>query len=202
MIGAKRRITMSQTKPIKNWDEMQAFKNYYLIKHKNLRNYTLIVLGLNTALRISDLLRIQWGDVYNFKKGIFRKHLEVRETKTGKRNCIALNHNVVSALKLYQETLSDISDDTYVFPSRKNKLYHLSRYQAYRIVKEAADAAEIDEVIGCHSMRKTFGYQASKQGVPPALLMSIYNHSSYQITKRYLDIDQDDKDEAFTKINL
>lgn len=193
---------MSQTKPIKNLNEMQAFRDYYLVKHKNLRNYALIVLGLNTALRISDLLSVQWKDVYDFKKDNFRKHLEVMEAKTGKTNRIALNTSVTSALKLYQKSILDIQENDYIFPSPKNKLCHLSRYQAYRIVKQAADAAEIDEVIGCHSMRKTFGYQASKQGIPPALLMSIYNHSSYQITKRYLDIDQDDKDEAFSKINL
>lgn len=39
-------------------------------------------------------------------------------------------------------------------------------------------------------------------GVPPALIMSIYNHSSLEITKRYLSIDQDDKDEVFLNMNL
>ena len=34
------------------------------------------------------------------------------------------------------------------------------------------------------------------------MLMSIYNHSSYQITKHYLCIDQDDKDAVFLKIKL
>ena len=42
-------------------------------------------------------------------------------------------------------------------------------------------------------MRKTFGYYAWKYGTPPAVLMDIYNHSSYEITKRYLGIKQDDK---------
>ena len=32
--------------------------------------------------------------------------------------------------------------------------------------------------------------------------MHIYNHSSYQITKRYLGIDQDDKDKLFMKLEL
>ena len=32
--------------------------------------------------------------------------------------------------------------------------------------------------------------------------MDIYNHSSYQITRRYLGIDQDDKDQVFEKIRL
>lgn len=56
------------------------------------------------------------------------------------------------------------------------------------------------EHISCHSLRKTFGYHAWKQSVPPTMLMDIYNHSSYQITKRYLGIDQDDKDQVFEKI--
>lgn len=60
----------------------------------------------------------------------------------------------------------------------------------------------IDGTISCHSLRKTFGYQAWKEGAEPALLMAVFNHSSYNITKRYLCIDQDDKDELFLKMNL
>ena len=78
----------------------------------------------------------------------------------------------------------------------------LSRFQAFRIIKRAAAFAGADTNISCHSLRKTFGYHAWKQGTPPALLMAIYNHSSYQITKRYLCIDQDDKDEVYSKIRL
>lgn len=193
---------MSQTKPIKNISEMKAFRDYYLLENYNLRNYVLIVFGLNTALRISDLLTVCWADIFDFKKKSFRKHLEITESKTGKRNIIALNSSIVSALLLYKESFSHITEKDFLFPSPKDPTTHLSRYQAYRIVKHAADAVGIDGVIGCHSMRKTFGYQASKQGVSPAILMNIYNHSSYQITKRYLDIDQDDKDETFFKVTL
>lgn len=35
-----------------------------------------------------------------------------------------------------------------------------------------------------------------------AVLMEIYNHSSFEITKRYLGIEQDDKDSVFLEINL
>ena len=35
-----------------------------------------------------------------------------------------------------------------------------------------------------------------------SITMAIYNHSSLEITKRYLAIDQDDKDEIFLNINL
>lgn len=193
---------MSQTKPIKNIDEMHAFRDYYLQEDYNVRNYVLIVFGLNTALRISDLLTVRWRDVFSFQKQCVKKHLEITESKTGKHNTIALNSSVTSALLLYKKYLTHISMEDFLFPSPKDPSAHLSRCQAYRIVKRAACAVGIEVVIGCHSMRKTFGYQASKQGISPAVLMNIYNHSSYQITKRYLDIDQDDKDETFCKVTL
>lgn len=193
---------MSQTKPIKNATEMKQFRDYYLHEHPNLRNYMMIVLGLNTALRISDLLSVRWEDVWDFSKDQFWKHIKVTESKTGKENRIALNTSVRQALLLYKQSIAKPNPSDFLFPSPKVNSKPLSRYQAFRIVKRAAEHAGIEEVIGCHSMRKTFGYQASKQGIPPALLMNIYNHSSYQITKRYLDIDQDDKDEAFCKVNL
>ena len=52
------------------------------------------------------------------------------------------------------------------------------------------------------ALRKTFGYHAWQQGTPPALLMNLYNHSSYQITKRYLGIGQDERDQVYLQINL
>jgi integrase len=195
-------VVMSQTQPIKNVAEMKQFRDYYLYEHFNLRNYTMIVIGLNTALRVSDLLSLHWENVWDFPRNQFRKHIEVVESKTGKTNRIAINTSVQQALLLYKDSLSGIASTDFLFPSPRDNTKPLSRYQAFRIVKRAAESVGIEGVISCHSMRKTFGYQASKQGVPPALLMNIYNHSSYQITKRYLDIDQDDKDEAFCKINL
>ncbi len=34
------------------------------------------------------------------------------------------------------------------------------------------------------------------------MLVSIYNHSSYEVTKRYLGIEQDDRDKIFQEIIL
>lgn len=194
---------MSTTRPIKDKNALEMFKNYYLMK-KNLRNYSLIVAGLNTALRISDLLALQWKHVYNFSAHRFLKHICITEQKTGKQSMIAMNLSVtesLSALLTCDDCAPKLPED-YIFTSSKNPKTPLSRYQAYRIIKEAAEAAHLEEPVSCHSLRKTFGYFAWKEGVPPAMLMNIYNHSSYQITKRYLCIDQDDRDEVFLKINI
>ena len=96
---------MGTTQPIRNAAEVEQLKNYYYEKKPNLRNYTLICLGMNSALRISDLLELNWKDVYNFEKSCFLKHLSVTEHKTGKQTQIALNHSALEALKVYMDSI-------------------------------------------------------------------------------------------------
>lgn len=192
---------MSTTQPIKDMSKLQLFKNYYKLEKINDRNYCLIIIGLNSALRISDILHLTYGSVYDFEKSKWKTHIVVREQKTAKINKIYINSELHETLAQYMN-LSSHQETDYLFAGHSGCLQPLSRCQAFRIIKEAALYAGLDANISCHSLRKTFGYHAWKQGTPPALLMNIYNHSSYQITKRYLGIDQDDKDAVFKKIIL
>lgn len=192
---------MGTTQPIRNKNQLKQFVNYYLYTNPVPRNYALIVMGLNTALRISDILKLKWSEVYDFNKEKFKKHLLVHEAKTGKENIIALNKNVQHSLSSYMIEHHP-NPDNYIFTKTTDYTLPLSRSQAFRIVKKAAMCAVAENNISCHSLRKTFGYHAWKQGTPPALLMDIYNHSSYSVTKRYLGIDQDERDAIFMKIEL
>jgi len=191
---------MGTTQPIRYKDQINQIQQYYK-RRGEIRNYTLIVAGLNTALRISDILMLRWKDVYDFEQCRFKTHINVFEQKTDKTNCILINSKLKSALFVLMKKES-ISEDAYIFHSQNSIYNNINRSTAYRIVKKAADKCGIDENIGCHSLRKTFGYHAWKQGVPPAMLMYIYNHSSFQITKRYLGIEQDDKDEVYKNVQL
>lgn len=196
---------MSTTQPIKDREKLERLKSYYIVEKPNLRNHLLIIMGLNTALRISDILRLRWGDLYEEKTGYIREHLELTEHKTGKKKLLAINSSVRETLLQYYSFIVNKKSHTpgsYIFFSQKGENLPLCRFQAYRIVKEAAEAAGLPEHVSCHSLRKTFGYHAWRQGVPPALLMDIYNHSSYRITKRYLCIGQDEQDEVYRNISL
>lgn len=193
---------MSTSQPIRDKKELQKLRDYYGKEEPNLRNYVLICLGFNSALRISDLLHLKWGDVYDFEKEKIRCHITVTEQKTKKETKIAINHNASEVLQGYREQIEKVRAEDYLFPGREGNNKPLSRSQAFRIIRHASEELHMERGISCHSMRKTFGYHAWKCGVPPAVLMEIYNHSSYEITKRYLGIEQDDKDLVFLQINL
>lgn len=192
---------MGTTQPIRDRKDLEQFLTYYKTVKYNPRNHTLIVMGIHTALRISDILNLSWNDVFDFERNCYRSHLTIQEHKTGKNTVIAINSHIKEALICYRRTRS-VSPKDYLFTKNTNYEIPLSRTQAFRIIKEAASGISGREHISCHSMRKTFGYYAWKQGTPPALLMDIYNHSSYQITKKYLGIGQDERDDIFLKIDI
>ena len=192
---------MKTAEPIRDPQCLKNFKEYYKEINPMPRNYLLITIGLNTALRISDILPLTWDDVYNKSTETYRKHIQITEQKTGKISKIFINQSIKEALDWYSQSLW-YNKSKWIFWSQGNIANHISRMQAHRIIKKAADYCNIEGVISCHSMRKSFGYYAWKNGVSPVMLMNIYNHSSFPVTKRYLGIEQDDRDNVFETITL
>ena len=153
-------------------------------------------------LQLQILQYLKVNNVYDFKNKKYRKYLIITEKKTGKNSQIYINSSIKEALTQYaKEDKNIFKSDHYLFTAQ-GKNTPLSRTQAHRIIKKIVDYYNIEECISCHSLRKTFGYFAWKQGTLPSLLVVLFNHSSYEITKCYLGIDQDDKDEVFKNIRL
>ena len=189
---------MATSEPLRTKDDIQKMKTYFL-ENRRYRDYALFVLGVNTALRIGDLLRLTWKDIMDIKTGQINDHLTLIEQKTQKKNTVLLNIATKEALSILNSSLIHVEPDDYIFKSNRGKNKPIHRSRAYSIIHEAAQNNNIHGVICCHSMRKTFGYHAWKNGFPPALIMDIYNHSSIEITKKYLSISQDDRDGVFFK---
>ncbi|MBQ9408019.1 MAG: tyrosine-type recombinase/integrase, partial [Clostridia bacterium] len=105
----------------------------------------------------------------------------------------------VEALKLYhQKTRGE-----FIFSNHRRKEGPISRVQAWRIVRTAAQAVGAGDNIGCHSLRKTWGYHAwVDQNISPVVIMQIFNHSSFQVTKRYLGVEQDELNRAYLSMEL
>lgn len=187
---------MSAAQPIRNYADVRKIKNY-LLERGEYRDYMLLSVCLNSALRICDVIDLKWTDILNNDKS-FKKHINLIEKKTGKTSSVLINKNMRNDISIYISKVGIKSK--YLFPSKKGG--YISRFRAFQIINNVGLNVGLGYSISCHSLRKTFGYHAWKKGTPPALIMNIYNHSSYEITKRYLGIVQEDKDEVYSGVEL
>jgi len=136
--------------------------------------------------------------VYDENCGEFRPHIVLTEQKTGKEKTVALNRQAAGALLLCLPHRRG----KHIFANNRKNGAAISRVQAWRIIRAAAESVKIKGRVACHSLRKTFGYHAWKNGASPAVIMDIYNHSSYEVTRRYLGISQDDRDRVYLGMAL
>ncbi|MDR1471998.1 MAG: site-specific integrase [Synergistaceae bacterium] len=169
------------------------------LKGRGGRDELLFVMGINTALRIGDLLSLSVGDVLD-EKGNISMSLNMKEQKTGKAKRFPLNSAVKNALFDYlsQRRCADRSEP--LFASQKGGA--LSRSQAWRLLKKAAESIGLEN-IGTHSLRKTFGYQVyKKSGGDLALVQKLMNHSTSRVTLSYIGIDREAMDYAYLSLNL
>ncbi|WP_197229019.1 site-specific integrase [Bacillus thuringiensis] len=180
---------MNFVQPIRDPEQIQQIKEY--LKEKNARNYILFVMGINTGLRISDILKLKVGDL----KG---SHISMREMKTGKQKRIQITAALKRELRWFNENRED---DEYLLKSRQGKNRPIGRSMAYKILSGAAAEFGLDE-IGTHTLRKTYGYHMYMQTKNIALLMEIFNHSSEKVMLRYIGVKQDAMDKAMTRFKI
>ncbi|MGN9864330.1 tyrosine-type recombinase/integrase [Bacillus swezeyi] len=167
--------------------------NKFIKALKPGRDRWLAQLGTAFGLRISDLLLLKIGELRG------QKSITLREKKRKKKRVITFSSSV---LKIVSQLEGD--DDDYVFASRKGG-QPITRVQAYRILNDAAKRTGIYEKvggIGCHSLRKTFGYRIYQSGVALSRIMVILNHSSERETAKYIGITADEIEAAYDSIEV
>jgi Site-specific recombinase XerD len=180
-------------------DKENIKKMFYYLNGRDRKYGLLFKYGLNTGLRISDILPLKVDDIFN-ESGKFREYLVIREKKTSKVKKIKLNNAIRKMLYEYVREYR-LSGNSYLFYSKKSG-GHIQRVQAYKVLKEAATVCNVEN-FGTHSMRKTWGYwtyKASKYNI--GLIMEMFNHSSQNVTLRYIGVSQDQKDELYSLVQF
>lgn len=191
---------MNTVEPIRDIKKIKAMK--VILKDKNIRDYVLFTVGINTGLRISDLLSLHLYDVIN-ENGKIKESIFIREIKTGKEKIFSINKMAKEAIKEYLDSLNkEYEPYWFLFKSKKGANKAISRVQAYEILNNAARIIGINGNIGTHTLRKTFGYHARIKGVPIEMLQRIFNHSAPGITMRYIGITQDELESVYLELNL
>lgn len=109
---------MKSVDPIRDEKKIGDMKIY--LKGKSLRNYALFVVGINVALRISDLLKLTWSDVLDENMKDF-KAIRLVEGKTKKKRNITLNKASHKVFREFLGSLDTYGMDDYVFKSREGE---------------------------------------------------------------------------------
>lgn len=156
------------------------------------RNYMILVIGMNLAFRIEDILQLR---VDNFNHG----GVYTREFKTNKEQSFELHPALWKDIQGYINRCGFI-DGEYLFRSRKGVNKPITRQRAWQIIKELANIVKISYPVGCHSLRKYFARQYYEQTGDIIGLKEMLNHSSERVTLLYIcwnDNDKNDKRKSF-----
>jgi len=168
------------------------------LRARNRRNYLLFVWGINTALRVSDLLSIRLSQVW--RDGPLPSFV-IREKKTAHERHIAINDAMAEALRFYMATHQPKHPDEPLFMGRGGQ--PLSRSMVEKLIKKWCREAGLFGRYGTHTFRKTWGYMARTQhGISWEQIAMRLGHSSPASTMRYLGITQDEIHKLEREINL
>jgi integrase len=177
--------------PLRRQKDINAVKR---LLASNARNHALFTVGINSALRGSDLARLKVGDVRYLEVG---EHFVLREKKQSKLRNVTINRVMYDAIHNLLAEKPGASDDDYLFPSQKSK-GPLTTSTLNNMVKEWCRMAKIKGKYGSHSLRKTWGYHARVTfGMDLATLVDCFGHSTQKQTLTYLGIQKEEVRKAF-----
>lgn len=169
-----------------SWDEFKRLQAG-LMKDGEADALLLISVGVYTALRISDVLRLRWADFKGDK-------IEVREKKTGKTRIISINKDLKDIVDKLKPSFVTNEENELFINKFTRKPY--TRVGVNKMLKRIFKKYRVpcDGNISSHLFRKTFGRRVMENkgysGEALLLLMDTFQHSSPALTKRYLGIRQ------------
>ena len=164
-------------------------------------NYTIFQVGKATLLRVSDVMRLRWTDIFN-ENGTVRQNAFIHDKKTGKANLLYLKPIQTDLLTYQAWYQKQKLHSTWLFPSTQHPDRHITEKQFYKIMSKTGDLLGIN-YLGTHTMRKTGAYRVYTQSnYNIGLVMNLLNHSSEAMTLTYLGLDQASTENMLDKIDF
>ena len=168
-----------------------------LIQNLPLKHHKLIAsICRNTACRISEACQLKWEDIRPDKKIYFPK--EITKGKLKPRE-IPINEELLNELMQYKNECSHLKAENttpncYVFKSR-NPNEHFSVRGFQHALKAAIERTNLQGA-SSHSFRRTSLTTAHNAGVPTRHLMAVSGHASMDTLAGYLEVKDEDLDNA------
>lgn len=224
-------VRKQTTSPIKDVAVLDQIKEKLLYSSKKYgyRNYMIFLFAIHTALRMNDVLTIRLQDIWNEDTLSVKDECPIFESKTNKIADIDFSDELRRELRDYILTLPNRSPYTPLFPSRKTQVKApvkssdgtyvekdkddtgcLSRKAMWNILHQIGEDLGIEH-LACHTCRKTAAYHIYQQYKGELIedqfsaldiVQQILNHSSSNVTLRYIGITPDVKKSVYRNLHL
>lgn len=181
---------MKGTRPLNNKEirkVVQSFEGTY-----EVRNRSLFVLGVSTGGRISELLALKVGDVWQnnapvsdllFDKSVVKgKEL----SRAVPLNCDGRD-TIVELINWHKAKFTKVVQSRMLFVSRQGK-GAMDRRTAHGILKNAFEKAGLNGKLATHSMRKSFAQRLYEQTGDIFAVQELLGHKDVGTTQKYLGV--------------
>ena len=179
--------TIEKTSDYLSTEELKRLNRYFQKEH-NYQMALLIEFGFRTLLRYSDISRFTWNSVLN------KDELVLNEKKTGKKRSIKVGSILKGLLFEYYNLMQQ--------PVMESTIFNYSLRHTNRLLQLGARFVGIRKKrVSTHSLRKSgarFLYEENHRSEDVFLKISmILNHSSTQVSRRYLGITKEEISDVF-----
>ncbi len=170
-----------------------SIRRYPRLQVAHLRDAVVVILFLNTGLRVKEVVGLRRNDVLlTERKGT----VIVRQGKGGKRREIPLNTQARKALQYYLDARPDVGVESF-FIGQNNAGVQEKTVQ--RAVKRFATLAGMGDVTA-HMLRHSFAKNLIDKGVTLEKVAALLGHTNLSTTQIYTTPGERDLEEAVEKL--
>ena len=197
---------MKGTRPLDN-DEIRRVSACFTGTYE-VRNRGLFMIGVSTGGRISELLSLTIGDVYQNGKAVTDLLYSKSIVKGGEvSRAVPVNVDGRDAIEeligWHRTRYGDIADSRPLFPSRnKQGTVAMNRQTAHDMLKAAFMAAGLNGKIATHSLRKSFAQRVYEHAGDIYLVQELLGHRNVATTQKYIGVSYASAREAVEAIAL
>ena len=197
---------MKGTRPLDN-DEIRRVSGCFTGTFQ-IRNSGLFMIGVSTGGRISELLSLQIGDVYQNGKPVTDLLFDKSIVKGGEvSRAVPVNRDgrraIEDLIAWHGERYPDTEKNRPLFPSRNGQGQQpMSRRTAHDVLKIAFEAAGLNGHLATHSLRKSFAQRLYDRTGDIFAVQEMLGHQSVTTTQKYLGVNYTSVREAVEEMSL
>ena len=158
------------------------------------RNRGLFMLGVSTGGRISELLSLKIGDVWQNGRAVSDLLFDKSIVKGGEvSRAVPVNRDgrkaIEGLISWHREKYGKLDVKRPLFPSRnKSGTVAMNRQTAHEMLKKAFEDAGLNGKLATHSLRKSFAQRLYEESGDIYLVQELLGHRNVATTQNYLGV--------------